>query len=423
LQGSPGGEARREGLVADTGMLEQPKIDVNTAIALLKMRTIAIEELGRQDSKKDKEAFYKAIAKVQELKRRIATMPPLVVQAATKSMERDSKSTTKKVEGSDPEEIDFQELHAAFKKYRQAETLDDILYNLNEFQSLAMNWVNNYQHSRNVKRLDAVIQITDLATEQIKSGARAQAGQIYLNAILGSGKSPLQAISTTSVQGVKDNVWGKGEQGGLSEAQIAALRIFSGPDYGYINPSIEGNRDWLEANKRRADAGKFAEEHRVREVEKEKKKKGERVTPLTEEQLDEIMMGDEGRLHAGFVDDALESLPVYPGTVYRGWAISELDFLHMEALEVYEFKTPTSTSKTAAVARTFASSREAKPIEVLAIIENHGGRDTSQWAERKREDEVMIRGGTRFTVSDIKEMPDKTHHGGAKYEMKFTGLG
>jgi hypothetical protein len=253
--------------------------------------------------------------------------------------------------------------------------------------------------------------LTGWATEQIQSKGKAEAGQIYLNAVLGTGTAPFAAITNDSVKGVKENVVGKGEQGGLTEAQLAAFRIFSGKDYGYINPSTTKNKKWLESNKAGGEPSKAFEDPRD--------------PTWGEGALDRLRMNFEGPVHAGMLQDALKSVPPYDGTVYRGWAIDQEELDRMKNSGEYEFVTITSTSKMKAVAATFNSTRPEKPIAVICTIEKSGARDMSKYAKHRVEDEVTIPGGTRFTVSvsDIKLLPGKTPHGGERYEMKFTGPG
>jgi hypothetical protein len=378
-------------------------MDVNTAIALLKMITIANEELGRQDSKKDRDAYIKALAKVRELKKRLATMPSLVVQAAEESIARE-QAYYKKVAPPDMEEIDFEELQKVFKQYLQAKP-EEIVVHLIDFHALAMRWVNNYQKSRNVERVDAVIKLIDWATQEIQKGVKAQAGQIYLNIILGTGgEVPFQAITADSLKEVQTNVKGKGQQGGLSEGHLAAIRIFTGPDYGYINPSVTGNDEWLQANKKRADTGKGFENPRDPSW-------GERA-------LDRLRM-IEGPTHAAFLNDALKNSPLYDGTVYRGWGIDQQELDGMRASGEYVFLTPTSTSKKQSVATSFSNTRPEKPIAVIATIEKSGGRDISKYSSAVAEDEVTVPGGTRLKVkvSDINQINP------TRYEIKFTGPG
>jgi hypothetical protein len=402
LQGSPAGEARREVLVADTGMRQQDKMDVNTAIVLLKIRTNVIGAMELLDPEEDKEAFHKAIAKLIRVTVRIDTMPPLVVQVARESIERE-EAYYGKVAPPDMEDIEFEELQEVFAQYRQATTPEEIIGYLSTFHGLAATWVNKYKDSsRNVERVGVVIQVRGYVEKQIVSSAEAQAEQIYLNAVLGTGEIPLQTITNYSVDGVSRNVKGKGEQGGLSEAYIAAIRIFTGPDYGVINPTVARDNEWLQANKKRSDTGKAFEDIR---------------DPTWGERALDRLRKKEGPLTAGFMHKGLLKLPVFPGTVYRAWGIDQKELDGMEKSGEYVFVTDTSCTKQESVTKRFTSTIAKKPISVIATIEKSGGRDISKFSDVQSEEEVTVPAGTRYRVTDIKKISPN------KYTMKFTGPG
>jgi hypothetical protein len=225
-----------------------------------------------------------------------------------------------------------------------------------------------------------------------------------------SSKFPLQAITDRSVKSVESDIVGQGEQGGLTEAQRTAFRIFTGPDYGYINPATVVNRNWLQANK----AGRYTKDAFV-------KPRGN----ADEAQLDKDRMS-EGVLHAGMLDRAMKQLPPYEGTVYRGQAVDEDELRGWTVAKEVVFKTMTSTSKNEATARTFArdNTKPAKPKQLVYIIENSGGRDISEFSQVKVEDEIMVAAGTRFTMTDINPKPVTNLAGEptfpeAKYDMNL----
>jgi hypothetical protein len=101
-----------------------------------------------------------------------------------------------------------------------------------------------------------------------------------------------------------------GDRSGLTEAERAAFLIFTGGDYGYINPATVVDRGWLKDNE---------------DVAKKKGATGVGAGFINPRgRLDDKTMNEhrmkEGTLHAGMLQNAMQKLPVYEKTVYRGYA-------------------------------------------------------------------------------------------------------
>jgi NAD:arginine ADP-ribosyltransferase len=311
-----------------------------------------------------------------------------------------------------PEDLGIKHLRGAFRDYELAKTQQEVLERLNVFHLLAVDWVNSHRSSQNpldVARVSALTELTEWAAEEMVLVAKEEAEQIYMDDVTASANSkfPLQAITNKSLTSVQGDIAGQGKQGGLTEAQRTAFRIFTGPDYGYINPATVVNRSWLESNK----TGQYT--------------KAGFVSPrgtADEAELDKDRMS-EGALHAGMLDRAMKQLPPYEGTVYRGLAADQVEFQGWSDSKEVVFKTMTSTSKKDQTARQFAADNTTakKPIELVYIIENSGGRDIREFSQFKGEDEIMVAAGTRFTVTEIKPLDGKSKAGGERYEMKLTG--
>ena len=164
------------------------------------------------------------------------------------------------------------------------------------FHLMTVDWLNSHRSSKksiDVERVKALSELTDWAEKEMVAVSGAQAEQIYMDDVTASkaSKFPLQAITKKSADSVQEKIVGTGERRGLTEAQRAAFRIFTGPDYGYINPATVVNRKWLEANK----SGKYTGAAFVDPRGK-----------ADEAQLDKDRMS-EGTLHAGMLDRAMNN--------------------------------------------------------------------------------------------------------------------
>jgi hypothetical protein len=309
----------------------------------------------------------------------------------------------------------------AFHKYEQSQTRTEVVERLNGFISAANNWVNSHSESKtksDVERVKALSQLTDWAANESLQATKLQAEQIYVDDVTGSKASefPLQAITNKSAKSVGDNVVGQtgpsvktasGETRGLTEAQRAAFRIFTGDDYGYINPATAVNLKWLNANKAQTGTKAAFE--------------GTRVT-ANEAQMDKSRMS-EGALHAGMLERAMNELPPYKGTVYRGMVVDQAMLDDLKKGVTFEAMTSTSTGEK--TARDWARDRVTpeKPIELIYIIEKSGGRDVKEFSEYPREGEIMVAAGTRFTTTKIEQLPGTSKEGGDRYEFYLTGPG
>lgn len=375
----------------------EPTVDLKRAKALLKVKQ-QIESKGSTSTAD----LLKLVALAED----IAKIPTKMREQA--ALELAQGEAPQEV----PEDFEIKHLRGAFRDYELAKTQPEVLERLNVFHLMAVDWVNSHRSSRkpvDVERVNALTELTDWAEQEMVAVSGAAAEQIYMDDVTASpdSKFPLQAITNQSVTSVQGNIVGQGKQSGLTEAQRAAFRIFTGPDYGYINPATVVNRSWLEANKK----GQYTSAAFV----------NPRGT-ADEAELDKDRMS-EGALHAGMLDRAMKQLPPYDGTVYRGLAVDKDELQGWTDSKEVVFKTMTSTSKKEETARKFAAdnTKADKPIELVYIIEKSGGRDIREFSQYKGEDEIMVPAGTRFTVTEITTLDGASKAGGERFEMKLTG--
>lgn len=124
-------------------------------------------------------------------------------------------------------------------------------------------------------------------------------------------------------------------------------------------------------------------------------------------QLDKGDLTDFNKASASLMAKALEGLPKYRGTVYRGAIMKRKDYERLYAgKDEVKHAIFTSSTKTPAVAYRFASYRDLKKTEVRVLfeIQSKNGRDISDISEfngkfaPEDQREVLFTNGTRFKI-------------------------
>jgi hypothetical protein len=309
---------------------------------------------------------------------------------------------------------------AAYRAFETAE-LESALAEPNEFEektanvmttlgdlvSAAAEWVNSHGSSQDpldVDRVEASHLIHAWATNKARQTGKSWEKKIYMDNVTNNdGKFSLQAITSQSQENLEKGVIQKlgpvlegpaGKDLTLSEAGRAALRLLSGDEYGYINPATARDRNWMKDNKTRHPKGPGAAF-----IEPRGKAKG-----LSEPELDEYRMS-EGPLHAYFVEEALEKLPIYEKDVYRGETVADAEFNRIREEKKVVFKHILSTSASESVTDTFIETGDGSKA-IVYIIHNSGGRHVGRLSQHESEDEVMVFPGT-FNVKNS-EYNEKT---------------
>ncbi len=124
-------------------------------------------------------------------------------------------------------------------------------------------------------------------------------------------------------------------------------------------------------------------------------------------QLDKGTLTDFNKASASLMAKALEELPKYRGTVYRGAIMKRKDYERLYAgRDEIKHAIFTSSTKTPAVAWRFASYRDLKKSEVRILfeIQSKNGRDISDISEfngkfaTEDQQEVLFTNGTKFKI-------------------------
>jgi hypothetical protein len=303
----------------------------------------------------------------------------------------------------------FQKVYSVFTDYENEADPKKKQKLLQTLERRASRWVNEHKGSDRQLDVDRSILLAKLVEqasfEQARSSKR-EAQKRYMGNVEKAGdaadytsKDPderyaFKALTETSKDNVKqkklDALRNKAttpNQYGLTDAEIAAIRIFTGSDFGYINPATKADPGWLESNKT-GDVGKEGGFTRG---------------------ADDSDMMSEGPVHVGVAMSGLRKLPVHGGDVYRGRAVTadQLDEWMPNGTSP-PFGTVSNPALSSASRKRSEAEKYAekvspeKPIAVVFVLQNAGGRDITEISVEKKEEEVTILAGTNLQVTSVR---------------------
>ena len=291
-----------------------------------------------------------------------------------------------------------------YEKAKKPEAKAKLLARLD---GLCTKWFNDNADSKDPKdarrRAYVTRLIDELPTERAQL-SKAMAQDIYMGNVKSSGTGaggtdPGSKYALQALKGKQAGLSSPGKEGeelastkGLSEAEVAAIRIFTASDYTYINPSTANSQSWLGAQKSKPELG-------LGDV------------------SDRTLM-EEGSLHAGVAMQGLNKLQPWTDDTYRGARYTEQEFKDtFMSGKPMVFNSFASSAQEEEVALKFEHGigieykiAPDKDIAVLCVLSLTGGRDISQLSAVKKEKEVVLLPGTKFAITSVEEVD-----GPAKY--------
>ena len=191
----------------------------------------------------------------------------------------------------------------------------------------------------------------------------------------------------TDVDGERQDAQDLVKQYMLNEAQIAAIRIYTGVDHRYINVAMDDDQSRMPAAL--TNSGNVPSDGRH--------------SPA------ELQAGaDEGRIHGGMLSGALSKLPNDPAPlVFRGMRMADENAVRTKFPLGQDFDelSFTSASKSRAMALSF-SEQGLGTVRVLVEIHDQKGKDLSALSRYRKESEVLVPAGSRFHVNAIELLDD-----------------
>lgn len=166
---------------------------------------------------------------------------------------------------------------------------------------------------------------------------------------------------------------------GLTPAEHAAITLYSGNDYKYVNAATTNSPSWMEEKK--AQNKDWA-------------------------QLDTKTLMEEGAVHSGVAMQGLAKLDPYLGMAFRGESMTPAQFRQKVGVgKELSFTNLTSSSKLPSVALGFSNQFDAdRDIAVLWGFTNSGGRDIQALSSVPGEAEVLILPGKKFAILSVEEV-------------------
>jgi hypothetical protein len=180
---------------------------------------------------------------------------------------------------------------------------------------------------------------------------------------------------------------------GLSEAEVAAVKIFTANDFLYINPTVANNPEWMQGQMKDVSAAMASSERFA----------GPR-------KLDQGQLHQEGVTHGGILMQALMKLPPEKGEVYRGARMNSEEFAEAyggkSQLTYDSFVSSAFKSVASDVYARGGGAKKPRPdqtISVKCIFEVQDARDVRKLSEVAVEEEWVLLPGTTFAITSIED--------------------
>ncbi len=311
----------------------------------------------------------------------------------------------------------FDEIKDYLGKYEAATNTRDELRMLQTLEMLVNEWQHDHGAGKGkngkLKAASLAKLLPKIHAEIANLGAEQQAQ--YGEKLANTNKSLSGLDYTKSPTGKFGNITATGARGavtsgakfadarakaagtGMTDEELAAIRIYTGGDYKYINPVLNKNKGWLAGS---ANALSGLDPH-AKETQwghtgvfnKMREQKGK----LTRRQARILQV--EAMQHTRLTMSGLQKLPVTVGDGFRGMTISksQLDAEYKTGNEVtWEGLSSCSTDRM--VSDSYAKKPETGKVGLLLHLKIKFGRDIGELSQEKGEKEILVMPGAKFKV-------------------------
>lgn len=312
----------------------------------------------------------------------------------------------------------YSKIIAALKSYHANKDLHQELQLVDVILGLSQAWMKKYGTSKSKTDIKKRVLVEDLEAEAGVERGRLLAAAKYLEDAKAGEMSELTETGTKMALPAAKSVsagnatrgFGTGQaavdivkQFGLSEGELAAIKIFTASDYTYINPATANDDKWMK--------GQTGGHKTLRPTPKGLKMQKELDKRLRERK-------EQGALHAGMMMKAAAKLPPVATQAYRGARMTMTEFDDRYSLtKPTVYNSFVSSAMTEAPARNFANGigevtpRADQTVSVMCIFSVTNGRDISELSVMgSLEKEVLLLPGATFQVSKI-ESPTEGDEG------------
>lgn len=292
----------------------------------------------------------------------------------------------------------FNRLVKAMKDYERCDQKEAGWY-AGVVAGLAEHWLENNKKAPNNARKALV--------EDLAAQAKAEVGKLaamdkYLKDMKGGKVNALSSIGEQYALGQADSL-AKGETGGggasegalklaqkygLTEAEMAAVKLYTASDYLYINPATANSQGWMAAQENDVATNAVTK------------------VPRSRKELMEM-----GSMHAGAMMQALSKFDRVAMTTYRGSRESPASFkAKYQDTNVMKFSAFGSSASKEFPAEKFArgegenSPLEHQTVSVFCILEVTNGRQLGELSiYGAGENEVLLLPGAEFTITSVEQ--------------------
>ncbi len=180
---------------------------------------------------------------------------------------------------------------------------------------------------------------------------------------------------------------------GLSEAEVAAIKLFTSNDFMYLNPAVANSPGWMAAQMGTINmmAGKVR-------------------SPGTDAAIDPKQMRAEGVTHAGVMMQGLAKMEPKKGTVYRGARMAPAEFDNTYGKQSHiTYSSFVSSAVKSLPTEAYARGAGAVPpradqtVSVKCIFEVDDARDLRALSEVASEEEWLLLPGATFAITKIED--------------------
>jgi hypothetical protein len=309
-----------------------------------------------------------------------------------------------------PHDTAFLKLMKLHAKYKTATTTQDEYEHLNSLLREATEWQNQYKDKYpNSKKTKDVKDLMVVGWPEVHRLKQA----VYMEKMeLGSQRKDggFEFLTSTGEKALKhsDEERKLAAQHRISQAELTAIKVYSAGDYEYINPTVGGDDERLEANAKklagptitRDESGnehKYPSQWKYKKWRSEVEQKG----PSAEQKA---KIKQEAKEHGDMAHQGLNKLPNWKGQVFRGMGVSENQIKREYAKgSPITYTSFTSTSSKEKTARDWAAKNATGgKVGLLLIMNVTRGKDITQFSEVKSEGEILLPPGATFTVDDVK---------------------
>jgi ADP-ribosyltransferase exoenzyme len=221
-------------------------------------------------------------------------------------------------------------------------------------------------------------------------GIKAIADAVALaDGVINNGKAGLSADAHKVMQ-----------ETGMTDAEVAAIKIYTSPDYRYMNAGLEKNRaGWLQDAIAKVPGGRSAD-NSILGAELQPGEFG----PLSPADT----AAEEGVRHGKMAVEGLRKMKPWVGKTYRGMGLPPAEFkAKFEDVTEWSANAFTSTSIDQSVSRNFAKAEGKVPGKVgfLLIYTVTDGRDIADLSIYRNEGEVLLLPGAKAKIDKVQTGP------------------